>query len=73
VGGSTIVEYASAVAPVLVIANRPTRTTAERATLGWVHWVSRERLHEHLDYDPRAEFQAVYAAEKADRELVRVA
>jgi hypothetical protein len=44
----------------------------ELATLGWVHWFNTTRLHEHLDYVPPAEFEAVYAAEKADRELVGV-
>jgi putative transposase len=37
-----------------------------------VHWFNTERLHEYLDYVPPAEFEAVYAAEKADRELVGV-
>ena len=44
----------------------------ELATLGWVHWFNTERLHEHLGYIPPAEFEAVYAAEKANRELVGV-
>ena len=44
----------------------------ELATLSWVHWFNTERLHEYLGYVPPAEFEAVYAAEKADRELVGV-
>jgi putative transposase len=44
----------------------------ELATLSWVHWFNTERLHEYLDYVPPTEFEAVYAAEKADRELVGV-
>jgi len=44
----------------------------ELATIGWVHWYNTERLHEFLGYVPPAEFEAVYAAEKADQELVGV-
>jgi putative transposase len=44
----------------------------ELATLSWVHWFNTERLHEYLGYVPPAEFEAAYAAEKTDRELVGV-
>ena len=44
----------------------------ELATLSWVHWYNTERLHEFLGYVPPAEFEAVYAAKKADQELVGV-
>jgi putative transposase len=44
----------------------------ELATLSWVHLYNTERLHEFLGYVPPAEFEAAYAAKKADRELVGV-
>ena len=44
----------------------------ELATLSWVHWFNTERLHEYLDYVPPAEFEATFAAEKTDRELIGV-
>ena len=44
----------------------------ELATLGWVHWFNTQRLHEYLGYVPPAEFEAAYAANKTDQELVGV-
>jgi len=35
----------------------------ELATLSWVHWFNEDRLHEHCDHVPPAEFEtAFYAA-----------
>lgn len=52
----------------------PWRTVedVELATLSWVHWYNTERLHEYLDYVPPAEFEAAYAARKADQKLVGI-
>lgn len=52
----------------------PWRTVedVELATLSWVHWHNTGRLHEYLGYVPPAEFEAAYAAEKPDQELVGV-
>jgi putative transposase len=44
----------------------------ELATLSWVHWFNTERLHEYLDYVPPEEFEAAYAAQKTDQELVGI-
>jgi putative transposase len=44
----------------------------ELATLAWVHWYNTQRLHEYLDYVPPAEFEAAYAAQKTDQELVGI-
>jgi putative transposase len=52
----------------------PWRTVedVELATLSWVHWYNTERLHEYLGYVPPAEFDAAYAAGKADQEMVGI-
>ena len=44
----------------------------ELATLAWVHWYNTQRLHEYLGYVPPAEFEAAYAANKTDQELVGI-
>ena len=52
----------------------PWRTVedVELATLRWVHWYNTERLHEYLGYVPPAEFEAAYAAEQTDQQLVGI-
>ena len=42
----------------------------ELATLAWVHWHNHQRLHSHLGDIPPTEFEAAYAARRADHELV---
>jgi putative transposase len=42
----------------------------ELATLAWVHWYNTQRLHEYLGYVPPAEFEAAYAAQQTNQELV---
>jgi putative transposase len=44
----------------------------ELATLAWVHWYNTQRLHEYLGYVPPAEFEAAYAAQQTDQELVGI-
>lgn len=44
----------------------------ELGTLGWVHWHNTERLHGYLGDVPPSEFEAAYAAQKADQELVGI-
>jgi putative transposase len=44
----------------------------ELATLGWVHWHNNERLHGYLNDVPPVEFEAAYAAQQADQELVGI-
>jgi putative transposase len=44
----------------------------ELATLGWVHWYNRERLHGYLNDVPPAEFEAAYAAQQTDQQLVGI-
>ncbi len=44
----------------------------ELATLGWVHWHNHDRLHGYLHDVPPAEFEAAYAAQRADQELVGI-
>jgi putative transposase len=44
----------------------------ELATLGWVHWHNTERLHGYLNDVPPAEFEAAYAAQQTDQNLVGI-
>jgi putative transposase len=44
----------------------------ELATLGWVHWHNTDRLHGYLNDVPPSEFEAAYAAQQADQELVGI-
>jgi len=44
----------------------------ELATLAWVHWYNTQRLHEYPGYVPPAEFEATYAANNTDQELVGI-
>jgi putative transposase len=44
----------------------------ELATLGWVHWYNNERLHGYLKDVPPSEFEAAYAAQQTDQELVGI-
>ncbi len=44
----------------------------ELATLSWVHWWNTERLHGYLRDVPPIEFEAAYAAEQADQQLVGI-
>jgi putative transposase len=44
----------------------------ELATLGWVHWHNTERLHGYLGDVPPAEFEAAYAAQHTDQNLVGI-
>jgi len=55
-------------------AQGPWRTVedVELATLGWVHWHNNERLHGYLDDVPPVEFEAAYAAQQTDQELVGI-
>jgi putative transposase len=52
----------------------PWRTVedVELATLGWVHWHNNDRLHGYLDDVPPVEFEAAYAAQQTDQELVGI-
>jgi putative transposase len=52
----------------------PWRTVedVELATLGWVHWHNTERLHGYLNDVPPAEFEAAYAAQHTDQNLVGI-
>jgi putative transposase len=42
----------------------------ELATLAWVHWHNTQRLHGYCDDLPPAEFEAAYAAQNTDQQLV---
>jgi putative transposase len=55
-------------------AQGPWRTVedVELATLGWVHWHNNARLHGYLNDVPPVEFEAAYAAQQADQELVGI-
>ena len=44
----------------------------ELATLGWVHWHNNERLHGYLNDVPPVEFEAAYAAQQTDQQLVGI-
>ena len=44
----------------------------ELATLGWVHWHNNDRLHGYLDDVPPVEFEAAYAAQQTDQQLVGI-
>ena len=44
----------------------------ELATLGWVHWHNTDRLHGYPDDVPSSEFEAAYAAQQADQQLVGI-
>jgi putative transposase len=44
----------------------------ELATLGWVHWYNNQRLHGYLKDVPPSEFEAAYAAQQTDHELVGI-
>ena len=44
----------------------------ELATLGWVHWHNTERLHGYLNDVPPSEFEAAYAAQQTDQQLVGI-
>ena len=44
----------------------------ELATLAWVHWYNTERLHGYLNDVPPSEFEAAYAAQQTDRQLVGI-
>ena len=55
-------------------AQGPWRTVedVELATLGWVHWHNNERLHGYLNDVPPVEFEAAYAAQQTDQQLVGI-
>ena len=55
-------------------AQRPWKTVedVELATLGWVHWHNNARLHGYLNDVPPVEFEAVYAAQQTDQQLVGI-
>ena len=55
-------------------AQGPWRTVedVELATLGWVHWHNNERLHGYLNDVPPSEFEATYAAQRTDQQLVGI-
>jgi putative transposase len=55
-------------------AHGPWRTVedVELATLGWVHWHNNDRLHGYLDDVPPVEFEAAYAGQQTDQELVGI-
>ena len=42
----------------------------ELATLAWVHWHNRQRLHIYLGDTPPAEFEAADAARQPDQQTV---
>jgi putative transposase len=44
----------------------------ELATLAWVHWYNTERLHGYLEDVPPSEFEAAYAAQQTDQQLVGI-
>jgi putative transposase len=44
----------------------------ELATLGWVHWHNNDRLHGSLDDVPPSEFEAAYAAQQTDQQMVGI-
>jgi putative transposase len=44
----------------------------ELATLAWVHWYNTERLHGYLNDVPPSEFEAAYAAQQTDQQLVGI-
>ena len=44
----------------------------ELATLAWVHWYNTQRLHGYLKDVPPSEFEAAYAAQQTDRQLVGI-
>jgi putative transposase len=52
----------------------PWRTVedVELATLGWVHWFNNDRLHGYLNDVPPVEFEAAYAAQQTDQQLVGI-
>jgi putative transposase len=55
-------------------AQGPWRTVedVELATLGWVHWFNNERLHGYLNDVPPSEFEAAYAAQQTDQQMVGI-
>ena len=60
--------------PIRGPAQGPWRTVAhvELATLGWVHWHNTERLHGYPNDVPPSEFEAAYAAQQTDQQLVGI-
>jgi len=44
----------------------------ELATLAWVHWYNTQRLHGYLKDVPPSEFEAAYAAQQTDQQLVGI-
>jgi putative transposase len=44
----------------------------ELATLGWVHWHNTERLHGYIGDVPPVEFEAAYAAQQPDQNLIGI-
>jgi putative transposase len=44
----------------------------ELATLAWVHWYNNQRLHGYLKDVPPSEFEAAYAAQQTDQQLVGI-
>ena len=44
----------------------------ELAPLGWVHWHNTARIHGYLGDVPPAEFEAAYADQRADQQLVGI-
>jgi putative transposase len=44
----------------------------ELATLGWVHWFNNDRIHSYLDDDSPDQYEAAYAAQQADQNLVGI-
>ncbi len=44
----------------------------ELATLGWVHWFNNDRLHGYLGDVPPIEFEAAYAAQQTDQQMVGI-
>jgi putative transposase len=44
----------------------------ELATLGWVNWFNTDRIHSYLDDDSPDQYEAAYAAQQADQNLVGI-
>jgi putative transposase len=44
----------------------------ELATLGWVHWHNNDLLHGYLKEVPPSEFEAAYAAQQTDQQMVGI-
>jgi putative transposase len=44
----------------------------ELATLGWVNWFNTDRIHSYLNDDSPDQYEAAYAAQQADQNLVGI-